>query len=337
MIKAILGTLVGWLILGCAMEEPESSGTLSLDPNYGQAPEGVTIQDVDHIKDGIIDIKDLVAVAYFHGREVPETEVAVTTEDTDESVPCRNLEGRFPEMEQVTDNTNYRQIFEIDGKKYVYAVLGLRKRGVYIYAGNAPKKSLYPSCVAVRFLLNSNLTPIQVKIKPVVSNDFSEPITSPPLEVSVTVNTESDGLKKASITTAITEDTNYLTYYASSAPKNGNVHSNRSWVIVVYKYVSQNYKDKIRRASQGRGEVLFPNKTGIPIGNDSFISYFHVILPGNYGDVQKWEVSGGIFSRKFKADFRDPFYSESPTTVDGVYVNMSPTEVRRRYFPEDIE
>ena len=83
----------------------KSSGVL-VDPNRGEAPEGVTIQDVDHVKDGVIDIHDLVAVAYFHGQEVPDREeVGATTDTDDEDAPCRNLESRFPDvMKHVTDN-----------------------------------------------------------------------------------------------------------------------------------------------------------------------------------------------------------------------------------------
>ena len=78
MVKILLGTLLAGLISNCAPEEPDSSGTLSIDPNYGKAPEGVTIQDVDHVKDGVIDIKDLAAVAYFHGQKVPDSSVEQT-------------------------------------------------------------------------------------------------------------------------------------------------------------------------------------------------------------------------------------------------------------------
>ena len=62
-------TAVG--LISCALEDPETAGALSVNPNSGKAPEGVSIQDVDHNKDGVIDLKDLAAVAYYHGQEVP--------------------------------------------------------------------------------------------------------------------------------------------------------------------------------------------------------------------------------------------------------------------------
>ena len=60
--------LVVGIASSCAIENEDESGILSLDPNYGEAPEGLTVNDVDLVKDGIIDIRDLAAVAYFHGQ-----------------------------------------------------------------------------------------------------------------------------------------------------------------------------------------------------------------------------------------------------------------------------
>ena len=61
-----------WLITSCALEEGETAQSLSVDLNSGEAPEGVSVQDVDLVKDGVIDINDLSALAYFHGQKVPE-------------------------------------------------------------------------------------------------------------------------------------------------------------------------------------------------------------------------------------------------------------------------
>lgn len=83
MLRLLFGILLGGLVVSCAMEESEPSGTLSIDPNYGEAPKGVTIQDVDHVKDGVIDIKDLSAVAYFHGQKVPDSSSDSSVEQTD--------------------------------------------------------------------------------------------------------------------------------------------------------------------------------------------------------------------------------------------------------------
>ena len=185
MIRVLFGTLIAvWLVVGCAMEEPDTSGALTVDPDYDiETPEWLSINDVDHSRDGIINIKDLVLVARFFGQEVPDSDVAKTSSDAtitdtdDESAPCRNLEGRFPEMEHVTDNSNYRQIFELEGKKYVYALLGLRRNWatVNIIPDKRTKnQKLLPSCAAVRFSLNDNLIPVSVKVKPVAGNQFSQ-------------------------------------------------------------------------------------------------------------------------------------------------------------------
>ena len=72
MIRVLLGITVAGLVVGCAPEEPQTAGVLSVNPNKGKAPEGVSIQDVDHNKDGVIDLNDLTAVAYFYGQEVPQ-------------------------------------------------------------------------------------------------------------------------------------------------------------------------------------------------------------------------------------------------------------------------
>ena len=71
MIRLLLGITVVGLVVSCAPEEPQTTGVLSVNPNRGEAPEGVSIQDVDHNKDGVIDLEDLAAVAYFHGQQVP--------------------------------------------------------------------------------------------------------------------------------------------------------------------------------------------------------------------------------------------------------------------------
>ena len=64
--------LTFWLVASCALEEGETAQSLSVDLNSGEAPEGISVQDVDLVKDGVIDIKDLSALAYFHGQKVPE-------------------------------------------------------------------------------------------------------------------------------------------------------------------------------------------------------------------------------------------------------------------------
>ena len=328
---AVLGILVAGLMFGCATDEPNTSGVLSLDRNRGEAPEGVTIQDVDIIKDGFIDIKDLFAVVHFYEQEVPEADeadeadaVAAASDTDDESVPCRNLESRLPEMEHVTDNSKYRQIFELEGKKYVYALLGLQKTAMTVFIGNTEKKNLFPSCVAVRFLLNDSLIPTRVKIKPVVSNDFSEPITSPLLESYKVTHPASWG-----------EHTHYLHYHSFKLRDGGNKHSTPLWSIYVHKDFDPNHISDLRTRAEGRGKLMAPDKVGIPIGDNGVIVKFQVKLTTtNFTATQKWEIQS--LSPITQYNFSDPFYSDDPNEVDGVYINMSPTEVRQRYFPEDL-
>ena len=64
MIRLLLGTLVAWLIVSCAMEKQESSEALSVDPNSEiEVPEWVTAGQLDLNRDGTIDIRDLVIMS----------------------------------------------------------------------------------------------------------------------------------------------------------------------------------------------------------------------------------------------------------------------------------
>lgn len=72
MVRVLFWMLVVWLVTSCALEEAEPAQSLSVDLNSGEAPEGVSVQDVDLVPDGVIDINDLSALAYFHGQKVPE-------------------------------------------------------------------------------------------------------------------------------------------------------------------------------------------------------------------------------------------------------------------------
>lgn len=93
--------LFAMILVGCDMG-PEETGLLSLDPNYGNAPAGVSIEDVDIIKDGTIDMEDLVAVAYYFGQDV------VSEEAVAESCPAGQY--RRPLRDVVGFNSYYRNI-----------------------------------------------------------------------------------------------------------------------------------------------------------------------------------------------------------------------------------
>ena len=323
MIRVLFKVLVVGLVVSCAMEEPDTSGALSLDPNYGEPPEGISIQDVDIIKDGFIDMKDLVAVAHFYQQEVPDNvaKTSDTTLDTDESAPCRNLESRFPEMDRVTDNLNYRQIFELEGKKYIYALFGLRRHWTtvnIISDKSIQNKKLFPSCAAVRFLLNDNHIPISVKVKPVAGNQFSQTITSPPFELNKYFHTTSKRYVREGEVGS--QPIRHTVYHSSIQMGGGHF----LWQVIVHKDYDFNYafdNDKLHA------------KAGVPIGDNSVIVFFMMNLVKNKMGSHQWSIR----LTRDRFDFRDPFYSGSAGGVEGVYVDMSPTEVRRRYFPEDID
>ena len=78
MIRFVLAMLVAGFIVSCAVDEAETSGTL-VDPNQEvDLPEQLSVENVDHNRDGIIDNKDLSLVANFWGQEVPDNDEAET-------------------------------------------------------------------------------------------------------------------------------------------------------------------------------------------------------------------------------------------------------------------
>lgn len=94
--RILLFTIIS---VGCDIEQ-QDSGLLSLDPNYGSAPPGVSIEDVDLVKDGTIDIKDLTAVAYYFGEDVASYGV--------EAESCPAGQYRMPRLGLVGFNSYYR-------------------------------------------------------------------------------------------------------------------------------------------------------------------------------------------------------------------------------------
>ena len=80
MVKSLLGILVAGLVVGCAMEEPDSSGALTINPdNDVEVPAGLTARDFDFNNDKIIDIRDLVIVSRFFGQEISDESSETTT------------------------------------------------------------------------------------------------------------------------------------------------------------------------------------------------------------------------------------------------------------------
>ena len=57
MIRFVLAMLIAKFIISCAVDETETSGTLTFNPDQDiEIPEWLSVKDVDHNKDGIINI-----------------------------------------------------------------------------------------------------------------------------------------------------------------------------------------------------------------------------------------------------------------------------------------
>ena len=131
------------------------------------------------------------------------------------------------------------------------------------------------------------------------------------------------------------EHINYIDYHTTKHPEEGSNTPHKYiplWSVQVHKNFNFNYDPPNKREEFYKKSDLLRTKIGIPIGDNGVIVAFRVrFLDQNYNFVREWEITGN------NPKFDDPFYGGSPRDIDGVYVNMSPTEVRRRYFPEDIQ
>ena len=105
MIGSMIGILLAGLVVGCAIEEQQSSGALTVNPNSNdvEIPEGLTAASLDLNKDGIINIQDLVIMSKFFGQEVVDE-----TSDTESSGV------KLPKLPE-----------------YIYAVIELEQIGVW--------------------------------------------------------------------------------------------------------------------------------------------------------------------------------------------------------------
>ena len=79
MLKLLFGMLLAGLMSNCAMEEPESSGALTVDSSSEiDVPDWLTAAYLDLNKDGTIDILDLVIHSKFFGQEVSNRDQTVS-------------------------------------------------------------------------------------------------------------------------------------------------------------------------------------------------------------------------------------------------------------------
>ena len=334
MIRLVFGILVvAGLVSGCDTDEPNPAEVLSLDRNRGEAPEGVSIQDVDIIKDGVIDIEDLFAVVHFYEQEVPESvaqdedEAATPIQPEDDSLPliCQDIKAGiiYPNLsETVTDNVNLKKVFDApDGGRYIYALLALVRKHRYLPEDPEPVEYNYPWCAAVRFHLDDNLWPTEVKIKPVAwfhrhKYAFSEPVTiSFPFyhERSSWAETNERCLGEKEILCNVPSEAGSYIFVNSGVPTSQTKLD--FWLEVA--------KSKMRMC--------------IPITDDKVICKLNIITQeGKQTRVSHFEfieatgIQGGI---KHAMAFSQARHNRNN---HGAYINISPTEVRQRYFPEDL-
>ena len=336
MLKILLVALLVGLVSSCAMEDPDTSGVL-VDPNSDtEVPDWLTASYLDLNKDGTIDILDLVIHSKFFGQEVTETDVL--SSETGETAPCENINARFPKLKTVTDNTDYRQIFNIGGEKYVYALLAVSKifawtnweeymslskeeKSNYMKTLQEQQEHELPSCLAVRFLLNKELLPISIKIKTVAG--YKHPPIADPFTLALTIGDTDSGCRMgyckiigiASGTEASDDE-----------PPKANLGVLKDFDYSTFKIPEdrEGYWAKIAE----RKKTL-----SIPIDDNHVISGMRLVLydhPNKYmGNISyNYSIQHG--------SARDPFANETYND-QGVYIKMLPAEVRRRYFPEDIE
>ena len=341
MIRVLFGTLIAvWLVAGCAMEEPDSSGALSLDPNYGEPPEGVSIQDVDIIKDGFIDMKDLVAVAHFYQQEVPDSDVVetssdTTTSDTDyESTPCRDIKLglRFPKIKVVDDNTEFKETFVApDGNRYVYALVAVPRMAMYRNLFNQDITILLPVCLALRFLVSNDLTIKNVKMKPVAQqkNMFSRTI-----EISLSRTADEDYY-----------DGYKTRRYVKYVKENERWEIMTAWNIVSNPPIPAGKSEGLH--NRNKEEALRIKKLGIPIGDGRVIYSFSFDMRDREDKDEKGYFTNSYIRHQFAIlevkpkgqiyRFQNDSEYMSKKGDRGAYIKMLPAEVRRRYFPEDID
>ena len=330
--------LISWLVVSCAVgtEEPNTSGVLVDSSREIEVPEGLTARDIDLNKDGTVDILDLVIASKFMGQDVTEADaVAETSGDLDESDPCREIRKAdpyiIPRVETVEDNTEFKQTFDApNGNTYAYALLAMTKwRNT---ASKAPPDSVReeydtPSCVAIRFTIDNKIIPREFKVKPVAGhkNMFSETIISPRFDYSESRVGErySDGWSLSGRT--------WDMWLEGPLGRLSNWHIRAKSLDIP----QSSYQRSLGGNPSSSLARLIKRtlKKGIPIDERSVIYklWFAVEEGDSYETFYNWYIWYDPNDRPLRNRY------ETGQKDNGVYVKMLPSEVRKRYFPEDIE
>ena len=343
MIKVTLGILVGWLVVSCTVgseEEQNTAGVLSVDSNSNEieVPDWVTAADLDLNRDGTIDIKDLVIHSKFFGQDVPEADaVAAVSEEADESDPCRELRNTDYysslglQIETVEDNTEFKKTFSApNGNTYAYALIAMVKQWSRPKTGpiknpTQSEREEYsrPSCVAIRLTIDEKLMLKEVRIKPVAGhkNMFSETIILSAEQLAPI----DDSWRRFGLTAR-------LSYTDGSAP----IPQTRGWRLWLRSLdIPLPPGNPSAELKKHQEKTL---KKGIPFNeqNSVLYSFFFTVMEGDYELLYYWELNDFPNPRPFMSSNR-PGGAVNLVRDVGAYVKMLPSEVRRRYFPEDIE
>jgi len=348
----VLGILVAGLVSGCDTEEATPAGVLSVDSTSDtEVPEGLTARDVDHNKDGIINIQDLVIVSKFMGQKVADTTVASASDGSD---PCQDIRAkRYDNLEIVDgDNADMTETFSAPNGNYVYALVAFQSWRI-----------ADPGCFALRLLIDDNMLPVAAVGK-AVNGEVSNPFKASPfslfpqsgaysnprkisagsyrqyhasprviyrlgyicdagLEICNANNLESSTYRQ--LPWDITVNSDFIfNYDISSYPEEDRSYI-REWNVV------ERHKYYGKRLSQ----------SGIPIGAGRTISRISILVKDTTGDKlsYQWEITADreIYHRvPINEIFADNEFNDKHHRDTGVYLKMLPAEVRRRYFPEDL-
>ena len=316
--------LLAGLVVGCSIErkEPTSGVFASADSNNAEAVDG---QEVPPAED-----------------ESSPDEPEEMAED-DESSPC-GTDRLFADAEAVTDNTDHKRIFgDSQGEGlYVYALLVVKKAIIWIHGvGSVNSKremrirqamnSKYsqhrlPSCLAVRFSLNEDYQPIEMKAKTVAGFRAGRSFTLP-------LPTRDPAYHDRPANSINPCPCHYATGYCGFSSR----HDYAPIAVV-----GTDFRDSSCDSPPVPGWTPDPkvlertNKRvtrGIPMGDRVVV---HSLLVQPYQFPHKDYYITYFFNITKYAQGRYHSYWVDDKSVNGTYVNMLPAEVRRRYFPEDI-